>query len=364
MSDECESVDFNDSSSDDECSTIPLHYLHPLFLERGEYIISDKNKSTFIQTKESVEAAVKSWGPSISYIKEEFITYELCSKAIENCSESICGIKPHLLTDSEYYELCLQAISVNGCNLKYIPRYVQTQELTDIALNRSCIAIPYCLEKYKTYENCLAVVKKNGQLIQYVPIKFIDKEMCLAAVASNYPCLNYIPAEFITLELCETAVKANGGNIEWIPDKYMSSALGLSAVSTIDLYNDAKRSAINIKHIPAKYITKDIIIEAVKRIDTVYSFVPNECITDEIENAVLDIAPQCIKFMKQTPEKCMRAITKNPYIIQNYISKENLTQKMVDYVLSLQYIKYQYSEQFVEYIQAAVVSQPYIPDGT
>ena len=336
--------------------SIRMHPIMRSILKCEDTAITHENKDTFIQTRESVEAAVDAWGPSISYVKEEIITYELCRKAIENNSESICGVKPHLLTEAEYYELCKQVVSDNGCNLKYIPRYVQTQELTDIALNRSCIAIQHCLHKYKTYENCLVVVNKNGQLIEYVPKKFITKEMCMAAAKSRYPCLNHIPVEFISRELCKAAVEANGKNVEWVPDDYMSSELGYIAITSPEPSNPTPDMAgSNIQYIPAKCLTKEIIVESAKRWYPTYHRIPKECLTDEIENAVLDVSPECIKFMEQTPEKCMRAIRVNPYIIWNYIAKENITREMVDYVLSLQHVKHQYSDAFIEYLQSAVV---------
>jgi hypothetical protein len=338
-------------------STIPLH---PILARQYDILITEENRYTFEQTPASVEASVINWGPSIGYVRDEFITYELCVKAIENCRASICSIKPHLLSKPEYYNLCLQSVKENGWNAQYIPTKVQTQEFVDAAIKSSCGAIQFCLNKFKTYDNCFSAVQRNGQSIEHVPNKWIDPAMCMAAAKSRYPCLHLIPKEFITMELCEEAVKGDGVNIKYVPDEFMSSELGwLAIISPAPSHPCSTMAGSNVKYIPAKYLTKEIIVESAKRWFCTYNTIPKECITEEIEDAVLEVSPYCIKYMKQTPERCLKALKICPYIIESYIGtyieKENINCEMATYVLSLDdEIKNRIDDDTLEYLKSFI----------
>jgi hypothetical protein len=335
-----------------------LHPLHPLFKQRGESIITEENNNTFIQTEESVLESVQLWGPSIMYVADLFITYELYNKALENNCWTIGLIKTHLLTKEEYYQLCLQAVKKNGYTLKCIRKNIQSQELVDTAINSSCNALQYSLDKFKTYNNCLLSVKGNGQNIEYVPHDLIDKEMCEAAAKSRYTCLNFIPKEFLTQELCREAVKANGKNIKNVPEEFMSSELAYLSITSPEPSDTSTRLAgSNIQYISAKYLTKEIILESVRRWSPTYGTIPKECLTDEIEDEVLNIDPSCIKHMKQTPEKCMKAIKVRPYVIGEYINLENITKEMVQYIEALPYsektsIKKMFKKEDLKYLKS------------
>jgi hypothetical protein len=330
--------------------TIPLHP----FLIEDKQIITHDNRKTFIQTVETVTNSVKEWGPSIGYVYDEFINYDLCLKAIENHSGAICSIKPHLLIKEEYYNLCLMSVKKLGYNMKYIPKYVQTQELCDVAINSICWALQYCVNKYKTKENCFLAVKRNGQTIKHVPNKFIDYEMCLVAVKSRYLCLELIPKEFMSKEICYEAVKANGQNIKNVPDEFMSSELGWLAITSPEQHDPSlTMCGSNIQYIPAKYLTKEIIIESAKRWSSTYKTVPKQCLTDEIDYTILEVSPHCIKDMEQTPEKCLIVLKKCPFFIEDYIKKESITKEIAEYILSLdKKIKKRISNDILNYCAA------------
>ncbi len=353
-----------DSDSDDDLNkkygyiTIPLHP----FLIEDKQIITHDNRKTFIQTVETVTNSVKEWGPSIAYVNDEFINYDLCLKAIENNDGAICSIKPHLLTKEEYYKLCLYSVTENGWNMKFIPKYIQTQELCDAAIKSICWGLKYCLNKFKTYENCFSAIKRNGQILEYVPNKFINKEMCIAAVKSRFPCLEFIPKEFMSHEMCYEAVKAIGENIKNVPDEFMSSELAWLAITSPDQHDTSLRMCgSNIQYIPAKYLTKEVIIESAKRWSFTYKTIPKECLTDEIDYTILEVSPECIKDMEQTPEKCLIVLKKCPFFIEDYIKKESITKEIAEYILSLdKKIKKRISNDILNY--CATIVLPKRPD--
>jgi hypothetical protein len=323
--------------------TIPLHPLHPLFIEHGEKIITNENRRTFVQTSESVLQSVSLWGPSIGYVRNELITYDLCKLAIESHKNSICSIKPETLSIEEYSALCNQSIKADGGNLDIIPKDMQTQELCDAAIQSRCWAIRYCLDTFKTYENCFSAVKQNGEVLEHVPRDRIDTEMCMAAANSKYPCLDRIPKEFLTRELCDEAVKANGKNVKWVPDEFMSYELGYIAITSPGPYaSSSDMAGSNIQYIPAKYLSKETIVESARRWYPTYKTVPEDCRTDEIEEAVLEVSPICIQYMKQTPQRCLKAIQVCPYTSMRYIQKENITNEMTEIFLALPQTKREY----------------------
>lgn len=297
--------------------------------------LKEENKDTFVQNPESCMQSVQFWGPSIRYVRDEFITYELCRAAVEDHDGAICSIKPELLTEEEYYELCWIALSENGFNLRDLPPSIQTQELCDVAIESSCWALEHCSDKFKTRENCMSAVSRNGQTLAYIPREFIDAAMCLAAVSTSFKCMEHVPAEFVTRELCERAVRSNGENIAHVPDAFMSSTLGLVAIQSPGTHFEST-SGRYIKHIPAKFLTKEIVLEAVRRCPFAYRDIPASFIDDDIENAVLDVAPYCIAFMTQTPEKCMRALQADPSVIDDgdAICRTKITREMAAYILS------------------------------
>ena len=320
-------------------------------------LITEENRDTFEQTEEYVTESVTNWGPSIGYVKDELITYELCKLAISNNEHSICSIRPHLLKKEEYYNLCLAAATENGWTMRNMPPEVQTQELCDVGIKSICWAIQFCLEKFKTYENSLSAVSRNGATIEYVPRKFIDKEMCLAATKSRYPCLDKIPKEFLTEELCYIAVGADGADIKNVPDMYMSSELAYLAITSPAPSNPTSDMAgSNIQYIDAKYLTKEIIVESAKRWWCTYGRIPKECLTKDVEDAVLEVAPYCIKYMEQTPEQCMRAIKVKPWLIEDPIRRENITKEMAEYILSLPTQISRIGKEFIIYLESLLKS--------
>jgi hypothetical protein len=345
-----------ETTSEDSLDSIDSSYitipLHPFLLQQRQ-VITKENYKTFKQTEESVKISVEEWGPSICYIRDEFINYALCEKAVKNHDGAISSIRPHLLTPDEYYKLCLISVTENGWNMKYIPKRVQTQELCDAAIKSICWALEYCLDRYKTYDNCYSAVERNGQIIEYVPKHFIDSSLCLAASKSRYPCLHLIPKEFITKEICYEAVKGNGENVKGVPDPYMSTELAmLSILSPAPSNPNSDMAGSNIQYIPAKYLTKEIIVESAKRWFPTFKTIPKECITKEIEDAVINVSPYCIRDMQQTPELCMKAIKKCPTVIEDYIKRECITKDMAEYILSLKDIhKYRFAKEFLNFLK-------------
>ena len=328
-------------------------------LEEGEYEcvhINEENKNIFIQTKNSVLLSVQYWGTSIQYVHDEFITYKLYKIAIINDDNSIKYVNRKLITDREYYKLCLLSIKKFGLNIKFIPPKFQTQKLVDIAINSCCWAYQYCLDEFKTFKNSFLAVQKNGQIIKYIPRHIINKDICLTAINTKYCCLDLIPKEFISQNICMDAVKTNGENIKGVPYEFMSYELARIAINTPSPEHvKLNMASHNIQYIHTNYITKNLIIECVKKCFGSYGKIPKQCLTEEIINAVLDVQPYCILYMEQTPYNCLKAIKNCPFVIEHQIINKNITKEMAEYILSLDYnIKKKIYYKSLEYLESLI----------
>lgn len=300
--------------------------------------LNARNRHIFVQTPESVARSVEFLGCYIEYVRDEFITYDLCVAAISSYGGVIPNIleRRNLLSENDYYNICLHTVKVNGWGLKYIPSDVHTQELCDEAVNGACWALQYVGDEFKTYDNCYSAVRRNGQTLQFVPDALIDEAMCLAATKARYPCLNYIPRRYLTRELCYIAVGADGGDIKHVPEEFMSSELAYLAITSPASSNPTSDMAgSNVQYVPARYLTREIILEALRRWSGIYERVPAECITPELELEILDVSPWCLRGMEQTPEKCMRAIRGDSRILRQVIQREDITREMAEYALTL-----------------------------
>lgn len=62
------------------------------------------------------------------------------------------------------------------------------------------IIIP--LTRLTTYEKCLQAVSRDGNNLRYVPIYFLSYNLCYIAVRQCGSAIEYVPYHMITNELC------------------------------------------------------------------------------------------------------------------------------------------------------------------
>jgi hypothetical protein len=320
-----------------------------------EYL-NARNRHIFVQTPESVAQSVELIGTSIDYVNDEFITYDLCIAAITWYGGEIISIleRRHLLSESEYYNICLHTVKVNGWGLKYIPADVHTQELCDEAVRGSCWALQHVRDEFKNYDNCYSAVRRNGQTLQYVPKGLIDEAMCLAAAKAGHPCLNFIPRRYLTREMCYIAVGADGSDFKNVPEVFRSSELAYLAITSPASSNPTSDMAgANIQYVPQHHLTREIILEALRRWPGIYGRV--EYIPPEMELEILDVSPWCLRSMEQTPEKCMRAIRADSRVLRQVMKREDITREMAEYALGLSHDeKVDFGKELYRYLKTLV----------
>jgi hypothetical protein len=326
------------------------------FLWGGRDFLRKENQHTYIQTPESCRHSVKMWGASIAYVRDEFITFDLCKRAVKKDGYAIRCINRTLLTPEEYYQLALIAVKQNGFCFSEVPGDIQTQELCDAAVESSCWALPYCYRDFRTPALCLSAVSRNGQTLQHCPEEHITPELCLAAIKSGYECMEYVPRKYITYELCKAAVEASGRNIEHVPEELMSSEIGLAAVKTSGQNEAYSMAGNNIRFIPAKYMTKEIILEAMKSCPHSYSHIPKEILSDEINDAILEQRPISIVWMEQTPAHLIKAVQCDLNVLQ-HIKKSVITKEIAEYITALPDAQEKFDTESWDYLKTLVSAE-------
>jgi hypothetical protein len=296
-------------------------------------IITEENKHLIEQTPEVIHNTIKNWGNGLELIREEFHNFTLYQKAVRYHYDAIQYVKRDILTKKQFYALCRESLKKNGYNIRNIPRDVLTDELVELALPSAIWFIKDADPKFKTYKNCLYAVSRNGEILEHVPKEHITEEMVKAAVQNRNKSLKYVPKDMITPEICLMAVKSNGENIRFVPEEFMSSELCLIAVQSEE-YPGGGRAGENIKHIPTSFYTKELILKAIEHSSYYYSYIPKEFITRDIEDAALEIEPRILEYMEQTPERCLKALKANPYIILFSIKRESITKEIAELVMT------------------------------
>jgi hypothetical protein len=316
-------------------------------------IITEENKDVIEQTPEVINNTIKNWGNGLQLVREEFHTFALYQKAVRHHYDAIAHVKRDRLTKKQYYSLCRDSLQKNGYNIRNIPEDVLTNELFELALESACGIIETAPERFKTYKNWLSAVSRNGEILEHVQKDLIDKTLCEAAAKTGYNSLKYIPRHMITKEICELAVKANGGNIQFVPKEFMSSELGLIAVQSSQ-YPGSGSPGYTIRFIPTCFYTKELMIKAAE--NGGYSNIAKEMLTKEVEDAILEAVPRTIYYLEQTPERCLKALKADPYLILHSIKKESITKEVAELVLTLpRTILKRCSDSWMEYIKSKLL---------
>jgi Domain of unknown function (DUF4116) len=71
----------------------------------------------------------------------------------------------------------------------------------------------------------LKLVSIDGLNLKKVPKEFINNELCETALKQNAWAFQYVPTELMTAKMCEKAVAKNGNLIEFVPKKLKTKAM-------------------------------------------------------------------------------------------------------------------------------------------
>lgn len=177
-----------------------------------EFWISLIKNNGFVDSQESTKAFEKSKlfsngfvdsqkstnGKLLKYVKEQ--TYELCKLAVEQDPEAFMFVKEEFITD----ELCELVLSKKGKMLQcFKHKNMITEELYKLAVKQNGLALEFVKEEHQTYEMCKLAVEQNAWALQYV--KNQTDELCKLAVQKDGSTLQFVKNQ--TEEICILAVK-------------------------------------------------------------------------------------------------------------------------------------------------------------
>lgn len=129
----------------------------------------------------------------IKNVPEEFLTFEMCQKAVELDYRNLSSVPIKYQT----IELQKQALNKSYRAISYIPEEVLSDEIIRYALNISGHALAGIPEEMKTSEYCEIAFEKNPKSFSFIPDKFKTHEMCIKALLINPSLIQKVPAHII-----------------------------------------------------------------------------------------------------------------------------------------------------------------------
>lgn len=152
-----------------------------------------------LKTKKLCECALNQNIAAITFYPARLITPELAIKAVKNSDSIIAEFKSRERT----------------WPIAFIPHMVRTDELIDLSLSLFPESIEDIPSECMTEERAIRVVQCNGYLLKYIPKEFRSKERVFkAAVKQNPEALIYVPEEKITHEMCNDVYERIKDNTE------------------------------------------------------------------------------------------------------------------------------------------------------
>lgn len=115
--------------------------------------------------------------------------YEMLLNVINANGEMLQYISKEFITP----ELCLKAIRNNNTNINYIP-----DELFNRILMLDGMFLEYIPKDKRTYDLCLVAIKQNHLAVKFIEQDMIDKDICYEIITQPIKHMidNYIPNKF------------------------------------------------------------------------------------------------------------------------------------------------------------------------
>jgi hypothetical protein len=116
------------------------------------------------------------------------------------------------------YKQAMEAVKIDGNNLKNVNPDLQTPEMAMIAVKWYDSNFVYVRPDLQTHEMVeIVATKYNVWLLEYIQPNLITLEIAMKFVKSWGNNLKYVPAHLITPEMAMIAVEDRGWNLEHVP---------------------------------------------------------------------------------------------------------------------------------------------------
>ena len=272
----------------------------------------------------------------IEYIPSHILTRNFYMKIVKN------NLVPlNYIPQPFDYQLCVEAVKIDGMNLEYVPPTFRKSEIYKYAVNNNGLSLQFISDLYKTPELCSDAVKNNGLSLEYVPEIFIIRNptLCNQAISQNLGSFEFVPDEFKTPEMCDIVVNnGNGIYLEFVPEIYKSYELCENAVIN---------NGMALEFVPDEYRTDELLLHAVLNNGLSLQFItiitPDLCISAIYQN------PQSLQFVPdeyKTPELCKYAVVHNgislEFVPDEYKTRELCMEAIIINGMSIKYVPVKY----------------------
>lgn len=188
------------------------------------------------------------------------------------------------------YDIALRACERSGKCLQYVPLALHTDELVDVAIDNSSLAIEHVQPDFFTQERCARFVAKYGYLDR-VPTVLITRQMACAALVRNHRNIRDIPADHLDAELFLEAIASNPQVMASVPDE----------LRTPEFYASAVKRHIGVFHyMPNAAITEDLVCEAADRNVMVITKLSPQHLTERVLDLVLSKRPEVASMIPKS----------------------------------------------------------------
>lgn len=219
-----------------------------------------------------IESALQESAGMLEFVPEQDRTYELCLKVMEDLS---CG---RILKNS-----------FKDHPLAFVPEQHRDRRMCLLAVTSGyndflgASILSLMPEAVRTYDMCLQAVRVDGKALQDVPAAFVDADMCLAALLTNERAFAHVPDRFKTPFLCrEVVLRDDSLNcrycfnsvpmLEFVPEAFRTSSLCEEAIA---------ENFYALKAVPQELCTDDFYRKALRKYGGVLEFIPPERCTRE-----------------------------------------------------------------------------------
>ena len=152
--------------------------------------------------------AVKKDGLNIKNISKDMQDFEICLESIKqngNALELLTNDKEINLTDDQFSQICLTAVTLQPMAIKHVPAAMRDTEISLIAVQGDSNTIIYIPEAYLDFDEFKEAIKKwqaealkDWHSLIGVSEKLLTQELCDALVRQNTDSLKSIPKQYLT----------------------------------------------------------------------------------------------------------------------------------------------------------------------
>lgn len=151
-------------------------------------------------------------------------SFGLSKVAIQSNPKSIEHIPINFLNE----ETCIEVLVKDGMLLEFIPDFLMTKKIIEIALSNTCDAFQFVPRHFVNERMCKDVLKRNGNMLRW--IKNPSENMCNLALESSPSSLAFVPSSYQYYDICFDCVKKDGNCLEFVPPFHRDLPLCIEAV--------------------------------------------------------------------------------------------------------------------------------------